>query len=265
MTHLNLQPKRRPQRDVSGNRSISIDAKKRFQRNDDEALLEPDIPTPIGKTRPTDIADIIGDLTGSEQRFTPSFEFTPSQGPYGRNFRPPAIIPPPQINARRPINSAPSFSAAISNNNNLNNNNLNHNRPLQRTPLKSQFEFVDDNSILGSGHFDILTGGVFREGGDSPKYNNNYFSVPNNLRQLAPNSSPFAQQPALPPTNNHPPSLYSQQQHHNNNPPPSTYNPFPNSFFGDDDFFSNFRDFADVNQDYRDVTPDFHNNRNYRN
>ena len=227
-------------------------------------MLEPDTPkatSSIRKTKPTDIADIIDDLIVSEQRFSPSFEFTPNQGPYGpqgpqgRYFRPPAVIPAPQVNPRRPLAAiAPTLP--------------NNNRPQyqQRTPLKPQFEFVDDNSILGSGQFDILTGGVYRDqSNDLQKFNNNYFTTPNNLRQLTPGSSPFTQQPTLPPSNQSP-SIYSQQQnHHHNNNPPSNFNPFLNSFFGDDDFFSNFRDFADVNQDYRDVTPDFHDNNHNNN
>ena len=202
-------------------------------------MLEPDIPSPNRRSsrQPTDIADIIADSVGAEQRYNPVFH--PNSGPYGRFPSPPAN-PVPSGRSRRPSSIGHSSG----------------NRNLQRSPYTSQFEFVDDNSLLGSGNFDVLGGGVFRESGDynrpySNNNNNNNYYPPappahDNFRphqQFYPLEQPPSQQlgnfgPQQPPAQ-HPPS-------NNNYNVPS----YPTSFF-DDDFFSNFRDFADVNQDYR--------------
>lgn len=217
----------------------------------DEALLELDDPVAEKSGRssrrlPTDIQDIIADVTstkdvdsvGQEQRLSPAF--FPTNGPYGR-FPAPAPVPqqPPVPTGRSRRPAGPPAVAQ-------------KNRNVQRSPYADQLDFVDDNSLLGSGNFDVLGGGFFRDPGEyRPLYGNYYapatpYAPPTRpssgffpAHQLGPPSSPpsfqFHPIPAPPP----PPQ---QQHHHNGN--------YQTSFF-DDDFFSNFRDFADVNQDYR--------------
>ncbi|XP_059351708.1 uncharacterized protein LOC130689569 isoform X2 [Daphnia carinata] len=230
---------------------------------DDEAMLEPDF-SPIKRSskQPTDIADIIADSVGEEQRFNPTFH--PNNGPYGRAPAPapanPPSVPTSSFRSRRPssVGSSPS----------------NKNRQNQRSPyVADQFnEFVDgENGLLGSGNFDVLGGGVFR---DTVDYQRPYVS---SQPQYYPPSSPAPplqhdtfrpHQPFFPSVQQSPPigdqfgnfvpplkpSLHQQQGPHNNNNNNNNYGnvpTFPSSFFNDDDFFSNFRDFADVNQDYR--------------
>lgn len=208
---------------------------------DDEAMLEPDLPSPVKRSSnklPTDIADIISDSVGSEQRFNPSFY--PNNGPYGQ-YAPYTSTnsPLPPARSRRP--SLTSIGAGPSYKNRPNNN---------RQQYPSQVEFVDDNSLLGSGNFDVLGGGVFRDGNNYKPYTNNY------NQQYYPPSPPapetyHPQQPYYSPPSQQLGHFAPQQspiQHQS----PINYNEpnYPTSFF-DDDFFSNFRDFADVNQDYR--------------
>lgn len=225
---------------------------------DDEAMLEPDF-SPIKRSskQPTDIADIIADSVGEEQRFNPTFH--PNNGPYGRVPSSAPVSPAPvsasSFRARRPssVGSSP----------------VNKNRQNQRSPyVADQFtEFVDgENGLLGSGNFDVLGGGVFR---DTVEYQRPYVTA---QPQYFPPSSPAPPQDTFrphqpffpsvqqsPPIGDHfgnyvpplKPSVHQQQAppSHNNNY--GNVPNFPSSFFNDDDFFSNFRDFADVNQDYR--------------
>lgn len=213
-------------------------------------MLEPDEPVADKKGRsarklPTDIQDIIGDVTssdvdsiGQEQRFSPAF--FPTNGPYGRFPAPQPAAPTGR--ARRPV--GPAAVAQKS-------------RNLLRSPYSDQLDFVDDNSLLGSGNFDVLGGGFFRDPGEYRPLYNNYYS-PSPAGPYVPPSRPssgFFPAHQVPPQQLAPPASFQfhpipappspppQQQHNNNDN-------YQTSFF-DDDFFSNFRDFADVNQDYR--------------
>lgn len=209
---------------------------------DDEAMLEPDVPSVNKRSgkEPTDIADIIADSAGSEQRFNPTFH--PNNGPYGR-FPAPSIPPATNGRTRRPTTPAAAAAAAAGPSGN--------NRQAQRTPYANQFEFVDDNSLLGSGNFDVLGGGVFRDTTDYRPYINSnaaqfYPPSPPTQDTFRPNQQfyPLGQPPSQQLGN------FAPQPIQQNQPPAYNTPSYPTSFF-DDDFFSNFRDFADVNQDYR--------------
>lgn len=249
----------------SSKRLLKNKKEKPIVLEDDEAMLEPDF-SPVNRSdshhQPTDIADIIADSVGEEQRFSPSF--LPNSGPYGGRLTPtvaPVSPPPPgpaSFRSRRP-SSVGSFSTKS-------------NRQNQRTPyVADNFnEFVDgENSLLGSGNFDVLGGGVFRDTND---YQRPYVnSQPQYFPPSSPTPSPVIQdtyrphQPFFPSNYPSPPPQIGDQfgafvppikQSINNNPGSVNNNygnipNFPSSFFNDDDFFSNFRDFADVNQDYR--------------
>lgn len=201
-------------------------------------MLEPDLPLETKRTnkQPTDIADIIADSTGAEQRFTPTFH--PNNGPYGRYPSPQVNAPAPAPARSRRPNSQPVGPTGT--------------RQAQRVQFNNQFEFVDDNSLLGSGNFDVLGGGVFRDTTDYRPYINTnaqyYPPSPPAQDTFRPNQQfyPLGQPPSQQLGNFGPqqPPIPQQQ------PPAYNVPSYPTSFF-DDDFFSNFRDFADVNQDYR--------------
>ena len=232
--------------------------------DDDEAMLEPDY-LPVSNTsdkhhhQPTDIADIIADSVGEEQRFSPSFH--PNSGPYGGRITPTvAPVSPTQPSSTSFRSRRPSLFSSTKNN-----------RQNQRTPFVADNfnEFVDgENSLLGSGNFDVLGGGVFR---DTIDYQRPYVNNP--PPQYFPPGSPSPppiiqseifrtpQQPFFPSNHPSPPPVGDQfgafippiktSINNNNNNKYANIPNFPSSFFNDDDFFSNFRDFADVNQDYR--------------
>lgn len=198
-------------------------------------MLEPDDPVVEKKARsgrklPTDIQDIIADAkssdvdsVGAEQRFSPTF--FPTNGPYGRYPAPQPAVPTGR--ARRPVGPPAPVPQK--------------NRYLERSPYSDQLDFVDDNSLLGSGNFDVLGGGYFRDAGDyRPSYNSYYAPT----APVAPYNPPS--RPYYPVQNPSPPAF----QFRPIPAPPQQNENYPTSFF-DDDFFSNFRDFADVNQDYR--------------
>ena len=173
---------------------------------------------------PTDIADIIGDSVGSQQRFLPSQRHPPRSIPppphHVRNnipapphFPPPPPPPPPGPAAgpltrrRPPVRPFPSTQSVV------------RARNPGGDPAGS---FLADNNSIEQ--FDVLGGGVFR---DPPQD----FIV----EQQRPAPPSFHHRPHTPPTVRGPP----------------VYEPTPRPVFSpyfDDDFFSNFRDFADVNR-----------------
>lgn len=186
---------------------------------DDEAFLEPDLPSSgISRSdhQPTDIADIIDSET-AEQRFLNTFQ--PSHGAFGRPIRP---LPPPVPRRSPPVPIKPSKPLPPSI------------RPAARSPYVSGYEPIADNSLLGSGNFEVLSGGVYRDSSDYHPVNN--YNNYNNYNTNNYNNNNYN-------TNNY------NNNYNNNYQQPGTPD-YPTSFF-DGDFFSNFRDFADVNQDYR--------------
>ena len=121
------------------------------------------------KKAPTDIADIIAeveeekmliqDSDGAEQRFQPSF-----YGPFGRPYQqpqPPAPVAPPPRQQQQfapaashlpPVAPPPKIS------------NTGRQLSSQRSPFynvqqPSYVEPIEDNSILGSGNFEVISGG----------------------------------------------------------------------------------------------------------
>ena len=147
---------------------------------DDEAYLEADSSSHTSGQVPTDIADIIADSDISEQRLVSS-GFRPSATPFGRHrasgFAPfprqsqgfghrppsgatkrsppsttrrptsrpprpsPAGPPPPPPRAKKPVGQSSSH---------------------HRTPHSVKELEISSNSLVGSGNFDVITGGVFR-------------------------------------------------------------------------------------------------------
>jgi len=112
------------------------------------------------------------DSHGSEQRFNPSF--FPNAGPYGGPFQssggfgsgrhnPPS--PPLLPNLPSPATVQPRRPPLVGNNNSpappppagpVGKSG----RPFQRTPTTSQYDTsYEDNNILGSGNFQVITGG----------------------------------------------------------------------------------------------------------
>ena len=181
--------------------------------DDDEAYLEADLlPNSSGRI-PTDIADIIADSATSEQRLAPS-GFRPNS-PFGRNsasgFKP--FAPQGGAAARRPPSSGakrqrvPQRGHVRSRGAPPPAPRANPSSSQHRKPHSVQELEISSNSLVGSGNFDVLSGGIFRRSDGGFR---------------------------------HQPTRYSGSK----NRDPSV-NPF-HFGFNHDGFFSNFKDFADI-------------------
>lgn len=203
---------------------------------EDEALLED------GAEAVDSLAESlasVADQTPAEQRFRP--KFTPNVGPFGQRPPPPARRPSSLVNAPPPPPAATPTIASSG--------------VKPRSPYNAGgVSELADNSLLGSGNFEVLSGGLYEEDTGSPykpiKTNNNHYNHHQNNHN----------KPVHNPWSLGPDSFGPYHQDDQFNPPLAPVVPkptpkpvvseYPPSFF-DGDFFSNFRDFADVNQDYR--------------
>lgn len=182
----------------------------------DEAYLEADgLSSSSSRHRriPTDIADIIADSDISEQRLVAS-GFRPNGTPFGRHqtSRFTSFAPQSQTVGRRPPSTATKRAPPTTNRRPAPRpasaplGRVKQSASHHRTPHSVQELEISSNSLVGSGNFDVLSGGIFRRSDNEFRLAPTRFSKPRD-----------------------PPHFR-----------------FPS--FNQDGFFSNFKDFADINR-----------------